>query len=203
MVTVGNDGVDVEARLVAGRLCCSGCGGSLRRWGHARRRVLRGEGALRWRLRPRRARCARCGRTHVLLPAGFLARRADAVQGIGAALTWAAAGWGHRRIAERLGRPAATVRGWLRRFACRAGPLRAAFTVLTCELDPAPGLPDPVGSPLGDAVAAVVAAASAARRRWGPVVCALSVWELAAAVTCGRLLVPGLAVELINTSRLW
>jgi uncharacterized protein YjcR len=35
---------------------------------------------------------------------------------------------GHRRIAEQLGVPAATVRGWLRRFGARAPVIAALFT---------------------------------------------------------------------------
>ena len=82
----------------------------------------------------------------MLLPAWKLARRADAVRVIGAALAAAAAGLGHRPIAERLGRPAATMRGWLRRFASRAEVLRAGFTALACALDPDPLLPGPAPS---------------------------------------------------------
>jgi hypothetical protein len=203
VLTVGKDGADVERRLREGRLACPGCSGRLAGWGHARLRVIRGESGIGWRLRPRRAACARCGRTHVLLPAGVLARRADAATVIGAALALAAAGRGHRPIAQLLGRPVATVRGWLRRFASRAGPLRSAFTALACALDPDPRLPAPGGSELADAVAAIVAAAGAVARRWGQAVSVLSPWELASAVTAGRLLWPGTAVELINTSRLW
>jgi hypothetical protein len=140
--------------------------------------------------------------THVLLPVDVLLRRADAVAVIGAALVWAAAGWGHRRVAERLGRPAATVRGWLRRFADRAGVLREAFTVLLCAVDPDPRLPEPAGSLVADAVAVVVAAAGAVVRRWAAVF-GLSPWQVACAVTSGGLLAPGSAVELSNTSRLW
>ncbi|MFC0530408.1 helix-turn-helix domain-containing protein [Phytohabitans kaempferiae] len=139
----------------------------------------------------------------MLLPVGVLARRADVVAVIGAALVWAAAGWGHRRVAERLGRPATTVRGWLRRFVGRAGPLREAFTVLLCALDPDPRLPEPAGSLLADAVAVIVAAAGAVVRRWASVVFGLSPWQVACAVTSGGLLAPGSTVELINTSRLW
>jgi predicted deacylase len=95
------------------------------------------------------------------------------------------------------------VRGWLRRFASRAGPLREAFTVLCCELDPDPVPPAQAGSLLADAVAAVLAAAGAVVRRWGRAVVTLSPWELASAVSNGGLLAPGCAVELINTSRLW
>jgi hypothetical protein len=203
VLTVGKDAADVEELLSSGRLGCPGCGGRLRGWGHARRRVVRDAGAGRWQLRPRRARCAECGATHVLLPVSVLVRRADAAGVIGVALAGAAAGLGHRRVAERAGRPAATVRGWLRRFTARAQALRAAFTGVLCALDPDPLLPSPAGSPAADAVAAIVAAAAAAGRRWGGGVLALSPWELAAAVTGGRLLVPGLAVEVINTNCPW
>ena len=148
-------------------------------WGHARRRLVREAGAGRCWLRPRRARCAGCGCTHVLLPVSVLARRADTAAVIGAALAGAAAGLGHRRVAEQAGRPASTVRGWLRRFASRAEALRSAFTGVLCALDPDPLLPAPGGSPAGDAVAAIVAAAAAVVRRWGRGALALSPWELA------------------------
>jgi hypothetical protein len=122
---------------------------------------------------------------------------------IGLALAEAAAGVGHRRIAQRSGRPAATVRGWLRRFAARASGLRSVFTRLLCELVPDPLLPRPAGSPVADAVAAIVAAAGAVVRRWDRGALALSAWEAAAAVTGGRLLASGTVVEVINTSCLW
>jgi len=77
---------------------------------------------LRWRVTPARvwpspqgARCFSCGATHVLLPAGLVLRRADTVEVIGTALAVKARGSGHRTIAARLGRPASTVRRWLRR----------------------------------------------------------------------------------------
>jgi hypothetical protein len=203
VLTVGKDGAAVERRLAQGRLACPGCGGRLGPWGYARPRVLREQGVVGWRLRPRRARCAGCGHTHVLLPVSVLVRRADAAVVIGAALAAKAAGWGHRQIAAGLGRPAATVRGWLRRFALRAGPLRAAFTMLLCELDPDPPVLEPAGSPVADAVAAIVAAAGAVGRRWGVVLVGLSPWELAVAVTGGRLLLPGTRVEVRNTSCPW
>ncbi len=203
MLTGGKDAADVERLLSSGRLGCPGCGGRLGRWGHARPRVVRGAGGDCWWLRPRRAICSGCWRTHVLLPVSVLARRADAVTVIGAALAGAAAGQGHREIAERLGRPACTVRGWLRRFASRAGALRSVFTVLLCELDADPLMPGPAGSQLADAVAAVLAAAAAVARRWGRAAFALSPWELAAAVTSARLLAPGVAVEPASTSCPW
>jgi Domain of unknown function (DUF6431)/Homeodomain-like domain len=203
MLTVGKDAGGVERLLVEGRLGCPGCGGRLRGWGHARPRVVRMAGGTGWRLTPRRARCAGCGRTHVLLPVSVLARRADAVSVIGVALAAAAAGLGHRRIAEALGRPACTVRGWLRRFAARAGVLRAAFTRVLCELAPDPLVPGPAGSPAADAVAAILAAAAAAACRWGRPALALSPWELAAAVTSAGLLAPGTAAGPANTSCPW
>lgn len=203
MLTVGKDSAGVEGLLCCGRLACPGCGGRLRGWGHARPRVVRGEEGIGWRLRPRRARCAGCGRTHVLLPVSVLARRADVVAVIGAALAGAAAGLGHRRIAERLGRPAATVRGWLRRFAARAGMLRSVFTRLLCALDADPQLPGPAGSLVADAVAAILAVAAAVARRWGAGALVVSAWELAAAVSGAWLLAPGIAEVVINTSCPW
>ena len=203
MLTVGKDGAAVERRLAQGRLACPGCGGRLGPWGYARPRVLREQGVARRRLRPRRARCAGCGRTHVLLPVSALVRRADAAVVIGAALVAKAAGWGHRRIAVWLGRPASTVRGWLRRFAARAGLLRAVFTTLLCELDPDPEVPEPAGSGVADAVVAILAAAGAVGRRWSGLAFGLSPWELAVAVTWGRLLGPGSTVWVRNTNCPW
>ena len=58
--------------------------------------------------------CVACRVTHVLLAVSCLVRRADVVEVIGAALRAKARGQGHRPIAARLGRPASTVRGWLR-----------------------------------------------------------------------------------------
>src|ERR1019366_965510 len=77
--------------------------------------VASGEGGS-VRHRPRRASCTGCAKTHVLLAAAWLSRRGDAVSVIGSALLAKAAGAGHRQIAALLGRPACTVRGWLRRF---------------------------------------------------------------------------------------
>jgi hypothetical protein len=137
----------------------------------------------------------------VLLPVDVLVRRADVVGVIGAALAWAAGGWGHRRVAERLGRSASTVRGWLRRFRARAGPLREAFTALLCALGADALLPAAAGSQVADAVAAIVAAAGAVARRWA--VLAVSPWLVAGAVTSGRLLAQASTVELTNTSCPW
>jgi hypothetical protein len=193
---VGSDALEVERRLRAGELFCP-CGGGLRSWGHARARSVRGVGDLR----PRRARCGSCSVTHVLVAVACLLRRADGVDVIGVALLAKATGVGHRRIAVWLERPASTVRGWLRAFDRNAETVRVIFTGLLVQLDPLTG-PLPVHpGVMADAVEAVGACAAAARRRLGPVG-AVSPWQLAAAVTDGRLLAPGPAAVLINTSRL-
>lgn len=203
MVTVGKNVSEVEARLAAGLLGCPDCEGRLGPWGHARARVLRGPDGPVAPCRPRRSRCGSCGVTHVLLPVNALLRRTDEAEVIGAGLARAAVGWGHRRIAEWLGRAADTVRGWVRRARERAEELRSGFTGLLVAVDPEPVLPCPAGSGLGDAVAAVVAAAVATVRRWGSAVSGLSAWELAAAVSAGRLLSPTHTQMSINTSCPW
>ena len=139
----------VEQRLVAGELSCPDCGGVLARWGWGRPRSLRGPGGV-VSLRPRRARCRSCEATHILLPVFSLV-----VVGIG--LELAAAGWGSRRIAARLGMPVTTVRGWLRCFARRAGQAAAVFTSLLVALadDPSVVLPAPARTVVADAVSAV------------------------------------------------
>ncbi|WP_338672579.1 helix-turn-helix domain-containing protein [Streptomyces sp. SCSIO 30461] len=126
----------------------------------------------------------------MLLPVSGLSRRADVVEVIGAALEMKASGAGHRRIADLLGRPRSTVRGWLRRFAARAGAVAGFFTSHLVALadDPSVVLPAPAVSVFADAVAAVIAAAMAVRGRF-PVVTA-PVWRVASAVSRGSLLAP-------------
>ena len=200
MVTVDGDARVVERRLVAGRLRCPECSGRLAGWGYARPRVIRREGGAGWRLRPRRSRCAGSGVTQVLLPVGCLLRRADAVAVIWAALEGKAAGLGHRPVARLVGRPEPTVRDWLARFASRAELIRGVFTVWLCALDADPPPLLPAGSPAADAVAAMTAAAGAARRRWAGQLVSLSPGELASSVSAGLLLSPSWTPGLINTS---
>lgn len=189
MLTVGVDAAGVEDRLVGGGLVCPGCGGELRPWGWARRRVLRDElGPVL--LRPRRSRCGSCGVSHVLLPVFALLRRADAVSVIGAALAVMAAGAGARRVAAVVGRPVETVRGWLRCFAERAERVRIVFMTLLVEVGVDPVAPAAMASVFADAVAAIAGASAAVRSRW-PGVGELPLWALAAAVSGGRLLAPG------------
>ena len=202
MLTVEADAGSVEARLRSGGAFCPDCGGVLAPWGFARLRWLRAvTGQVR--LRPRRARCSSCGRSHVLLPAVALARRADCAAVIGVGLEAKAAGHGHRWIARVLGRAAGTVRGWLRRFAGRAEPVRAAFTALAVRVDPDCVPAGPAGSDFADAVTAVRAAAMAVARRWGGRLLTLSVWQVAAALTHGGLLLASAPPVLTNTSHLW
>jgi hypothetical protein len=136
--------------------------------------------------------------THVLLPVVALLRRADVAVVIGAALAAKAAGLGYRRIAELVGRPAPTVRGWLRRFAGRVEAVRGVFTTWVRALDPDPVMPGPAGSAWADAIAAIRAAAVAAAGRF--VISDVSLWEVAAGVSGGRLLAPGWPGLWINTS---
>jgi len=186
MLTVEIDAAAVEERLRSGRLACPGCAGVLAGWGRARARTVRGpDGGVR--VVPRRSRCTGCRATHVLLPVLLLVRRADTAAVIGAALVAKAAGGGHRRIAERLGRPPGTVRGWLRRFGARVEQVRVVFTLRTRALAPDPALPGPAGSGWADAVAAVRAAAAAFMARFCVEV---PVWQVAVAVSAGRLLSP-------------
>jgi hypothetical protein len=188
VVTVGGDAAAVERRLLEGRLSCPGCSGVLAGWGRARPRAVRDAGRV-LRVRPRRARCAGCRVTHVLLPVGLLLRRADTVAVVGVALLARAGGAGHRRIAGLLGRPVETVRGWLRRFAGRAEAVRRLFTVLLRVVAADPVMPEPAGGVWADAVAAIVAAAMAVAGRFA--VFMVPVWGWVSAVSGGRLLAPG------------
>jgi hypothetical protein len=64
-----------------------------------------------------------------------------------------------------------------------------------------PPLPAAAGSPVGDAVAAIAAAAVAAARFL--MVGEVARWHLAAAATCGMLLAPSWAAGMINTNWPW
>ncbi|GAA0446254.1 hypothetical protein Acor_40770 [Acrocarpospora corrugata] len=201
MLTVGKDALQVERQLKAGLLECPGCGGRLAPWGYARSRLVFGVGKIAWRLRPRRARCAGCAASHVLLPVSVLLRRRDAVAVIGSALLAVASGMGCGQVARRLGRAVATVRGWVGRFAGRAEQVRQIFTVLAVELQGE--LPvGAAGPPVADAVAAIAAAMQAVRDRWAAAVTTLSRWEMVCAITRGTLLAPSIMTGPINTNHI-
>jgi hypothetical protein len=165
MKSVGEDGTGIEHDLERGLLHCPDCTGRLLRWGWARPRTVRtAHGAER--VQPRRARCASCRRTHVLLPDWLLLRRADTADVIGAALVAHTRSAGYRRIARAIGRPASTVRDWLRRW--RLG---------------SPALATALGTPSTSPTAAVHAVYAAAEAAGRP-----AVWSHAARLTGGRLL---------------
>jgi hypothetical protein len=125
----------------------------------------------------------------VLLPVVALLRRADLAVVVWAALVAAAGGMGARRVAVLLGRPDSTVRGWLRRFAGRAETVRRVFTALLVDVGIDAVVPAPAGSPVADALAAVIGATVAAGTRW-PLLGALSPGEVAVAATNGQLISP-------------
>jgi len=173
----------VEAELVDGLLACPSCREVLGPWGHARERVLRCRAGDRW-LRPRRARCRGCAGTHVLLPELAFSRRQDEVSVIGEAIEASVAGEGYRRIGARLGVPADTVRGWLRRFGERVDQVRALFTRCALALDPELGAVMPAGSGVADAVEAIAVAGRAWVLRFGP----SDPWRTASRLSGGELL---------------
>jgi hypothetical protein len=134
----------------------------------------------------------------VLLPVLVLARRADTAAVIGSALAAKAAGAGHRRIAVLLGRPAETVRGWLRRFSGRVESVRSVFTGWCRALAVDPVLPGPAGSARADAIAVIAAATGALASRFSAG--EVPIWAVAAAVSNGQLLAPAWPARTINTS---
>lgn len=191
MLIVSDDRAVVEADLAAGRLLCPRCRvGVLGGWGCARLRVLRTRDGKR-RLRPRRGRCRvrACLATHVLLPDVFLARRKDAVEVIGDALL---AGEGYRRVAERLGVPAETVRDWRSRFRSRAELIVTHFLRWAGALDGALLAPVLQGSPVADAVEAIGVCTRVASLMFG----GRAAWSWVSALTTGGLLA-------VNTSPPW
>lgn len=189
-MTVEADLVRVESRLASGGIDCPDCRASLRPWGWARPRRIHGITGV---LRPRRARCAGCLATHVLLPVTVLLRRAYGVEVIGAALTARAAGLGFRPIGTRLGVPEATVRGWLRVMAGRLESTRATWLAVARRVGIDVVVPDGLGCRWRDALAALGAAATAVTSRFGPlgVLGPVTAWQVAAACSTGRLLAPG------------
>lgn len=200
MVTVEADPVRVETRLASGQLSCPGCRGSLRPWGWARARSVRG---ISGSLTPRRARCSGCLLTHVLLPVTVLLRRAYAAEVVGSALARRAAGAGHRSIAAQLSVPAATVRGWLRVLAARLEPVRVSLLRVAHRAAVDLRVPESWGCPWRDLLAVLQTAWKAVTDRFGTfgVLGPVTAWQVAVAVSAGRLLAPGWPTAGCNTSR--
>lgn len=168
---------DVACQM--GNLACPFCGGLLRPWGFARRRVMRLAGSEVW-WRPRRARCSCCGRTQVLLPAVALSRRRDSSGDVGEVLEAYAFGKGYRRVARDRRIPIPTARNWIR-------GLRGRWEDLAGCVDPASGSAHTVEvkGVIEEARLAVNAVRRGARAAgWSG-----SVWEFASFSTNGRLLV--------------
>lgn len=184
-----HDPAATAASAAAGTLGCGvdGCDGRLGPWGHARPRRLRLGGGRYETHTPRRVRCRVCRRTHVVVSTHSYPRRPDSVEAVAAALLAAVDGLGHRRIAERVGLPATTVRGWLRRARVNCEAVRVDATVATYRLDPMAGPLEPTGSALSDMVDAVGRAVSAWVLRFGPVP---APWQLAVALTGAAILAP-------------
>ena len=190
---------------MAGRVACPGCGGRLRPWGWARARVIREGPGPDWagrRCRPRRARCGGCRATHVLLEVRLAARRADSADVIAAAIeAKIAAGWGHRKIAAGCGRPASTVRGWLRAFLASAGQITDRFIGLVVRDAPDAVVlwPKPAGSAGGEALSALMAYAQGLARRFGATVTVTWV-QAGTAASNGRLFCRGYWAARPNTN---
>lgn len=186
----------VDADLAADQVACPHCGGRLRPWAYARARQVRVLHGGSVTVRPRRARCAACSRTQVLLPGACLPRRADAVEVIGTALLAKASGRGHRRIAADLDRPPSTVRRWLRAVrGPQAVQLWHHVVPLLVRLDPDAierlqsswARRRPPGE-LGQALGALGATVQAVRARFPDL--QVPAWSLIGAVTAGQLLAP-------------
>jgi hypothetical protein len=179
MITVSEEG---DAALTGGTLDCPSCPGTLRPWGSARLRQIRTGGATAW-IRPRRARCAACCRTQVLLPCRLLNRRRDAVADVGAVLEAYARGAGYRRVARELAIPLPTVRNWVRRLRGRWARLRLRFIPQPAPTS-APASGPASASASDDPLATVVAIERAADLAgWS-----LRRWDFASLSTNGDLL---------------
>jgi hypothetical protein len=207
-VTVCDDRDAVERDLAGRRICCPWCAAGLAPWGHARARLVRGtawaEAELaaeeEWEaFRPRRGRCQVCGRTQVLLPLSLLPRRVDTAEVIVSAIEARAAGARPRDIADDLGRPEGTVRGWLAAFRKLAGRWRHLFTALAQAVAPGgPPLAGVAGRSALAGAAAAAAALAAALGRAGMVT--VPRWKVAVAASGGLLIAPPRRAAAANTS---
>jgi hypothetical protein len=132
------------------------------------------------------------------MPVLCLLRRMYSAQVImDALIAKVASGAGWRRVADEVGVPGSTVRGWLRRFAGRALVVGVFFTRagVATGIDVTP--PGPTGSLIGDALAGLGMLVAAVRQRFAGVVAGVAFetapagWQVASAASGGRLLSPG------------
>jgi len=209
VMTVRGPAGSVEKRLRGGRLRGPCCGGVLAPWGWARRRVVAMFTGPE-EFCPRRGRCRRCGRTHVLLPADLWSRRRYGAAVIMAVLVLAAAAAAAGRVPARPwlrtpggGRrlvPASTAWSWRSRFAGRAAALREGLMALR-PLAAGPGAARalvPAGSAAGDCLAALEAVTAGLRRFGG--LAAATAHEVAAHLTGSMWLAPAVPVIRFSTS---
>ena len=209
-MTVRGSAESVEVRLAAGRLRSPCCSAVLARWGWARRRVVAMITGPE-EFCPRRGRCRRCGRTHVLLPADLWSRRRygaavimtvlmlaaqAAAAGRAAARPWLAGRDGSRWLV-----PASTARSWRSRFAGRAGVLRQALTGVLLLADPLARPLVAAGSPAGDCLVVLEAVTAGLRRRF-PQLAAVTAHEVAGHLTGGLWLAPAVPAVRLNTTLL-
>jgi Domain of unknown function (DUF6431) len=210
VMTVRGRAGSVEKRLLAGRLRGPCCGGVLAPWGWARRRVV-AMFAGPEEFCPRRSRCRRCGRTHVLLPADLWSRRRYGAVVVMTVLVLAAAAAAAGRAAARPwlagpdgGRwqvPASTARSWRSRFSGRAGMLRQALMGVLPLAGPLARPFAPAGSPAGDCLAALEAVRAGLARRF-PQLAAVTAHEVAAHLTGGLWLAPAVPAVRLDTTLL-
>ncbi len=208
-MTVRGSAESVEARLRAGRLRGPCCGGVLAPWGWARPRVVAMSGGLA-EFCPRRGRCRRCGRTHVLLPAVLWSRRRYGAAVIMAVLMlrvqalkagraparpWLPASGGGRRLV-----PASTAWSWWSRFAGRAGVLRQQLMGVLPLADPVARVLPAAGSPAGDCLAALEAVTAGLRHRFPELLAGVTAHEVAAHLSGGLWLAPAAPVLRFNTT---
>jgi hypothetical protein len=111
-----------------------------------------------------------------------------------------ASGGGWRHVADEIGVPGSTVRGWLRRIGARAQAVRVFFTRAGVGTGIDVVMPGPAGSPVGDVLAAVGLLVAAVRQRFGADAVGpagsggigeVAAWQVASAASGGRLLAPG------------
>jgi hypothetical protein len=162
-------------------------------------RDLVGLGGGIGRVRPRRALCAACGVSRVLLPDSMLRRRQYGVEVIWAGLLAAARGRPWNQVAAELGVPYTTVREWLRRFARRADRVHAWLCGLLPRLVDDPVWPPGTAGAAGDVLAVLGALHQQMPGRW-PLVAGLSPGQLAARLSRCGLLAPCWPPGVINTS---
>ena len=187
----------------SGRGCCGawsrGAGGGWPGGGSAWSGIWWGWAGWTGRVRPRRALCAGCGVSRVLLPDSMLRRRQYGVEVIWAGLLAAVRGRPWNRVAAELGVPYTTVREWLRRFARRADRVHAWLCGLLPRLVDDPVWPAGTAGAAGDALAVLGALHQQMPGRW-PVVAGLSPGQLAARLSRCGLLAPSWPPGVINTS---